>query len=450
MENGGKKGGNIRKIGGKFTYQNTSQSQYMSHQKNFLSKQIAETVSEDGIYHDTVVSGFFLRVRKGYGNFCYRRTIKGKRYEINLGTRNKVNFVDARKKASLLSILDDAEFLDSTNQKKKDKSQQIKEELTFAQVAQYYIDWNLSVGKWVERDKQHRVALSRLKCHVLPIIGDKKFTEIDCNDISKVAIPIWSKLETVNRTLRLVKTIFDWGKAKAFTKNDNPADRNGPLKFLLPSERFIATNLGALPVSDLPDFMRTLYENLGDSTAFRCGFLEVLTATRSKTIREAKWSQFDFEKKEWVIPPSQLKVSENGSLIVPLCDKVIDYIKTIPKVEGIDLMFPNPDGNVMSDTMISRIVCLLPGKWIDKELSLKKEKEIRATMHGIAKATFLTWSQDDSLGNDKKFDSRIAELCLHHKINGGYNGAYERNKSIIRRREMMEAWADYCFSKIDL
>lgn len=292
--------------------------------------------------------------------------------------------------------------------------------------------------------------MSKLKCHILPIIGDKKFSEISCNDISLVAIPIWNKLDTVNRTLRLIKTIFDWAKAKGLTKNDNPADRKGPLKYLLPNEKFIATNRGALSVPELPDFMKTLYENLGDSMAFRCGFLAVLTATRSKTAREAKWSQFDFDKKEWSIPPSQLKVSDNGALIVPLSDKVIEFIKTIPKVEGLDLMFPNGFGKVMSDSMFSNIVSRLPGKWIDEELSLKKEKEIRATMHGIAKATFLTWSQDDSLGNDKKFDSRIAELCLHHKINGGYNGAYERNKSIIRRREMMEAWADYCFSKIDL
>jgi len=422
----------------------------MSKQKKYLSRQIAETVSEDGIYHDTLVQGFYLRVQKGYGNFFYRRTVKGKRYGINLGSRNNVKFLEARKKASLLSLLDDAEFLDSTNQKKKNRAEQAREELTFSKVAQLYIDWNISVGNWVEQEKQHRVALSRLKCHILPSIGDKKFSEINCNDISNLAIPIWNRLDTVNRCLRLVKAIFDWAKAKGLTKNDNPADRNGPLKYLLPNERFISTNRGALSVPELPFFMKTLYENLGDSMAFRCGFLAILTATRSKTAREAKWSQFDFEKKEWIIPPSQLKVSDNGALIVPLSNKVIEFIKTIPKVEGLDLMFPNGVGKVMSDSMFSNIVSRLPGKWIDRELSLKKEKEIRATMHGIARATFRTWSQDDVLGNDKRFDSRIAELCLHHKADDGYNGAYERNKSMIRRREMMEAWADYCFSKIDL
>ena len=87
-------------------------------------------------------------------------------------------------------------------------------------------------------------------------------------------------------------------------------------------------------------------------------------------------------------------------------------------------------------------------KWIDKAESLKRGKEVGITQHGIARATFRTWAQDDSLGNDRRFDARTAELCLHHKVTDAYNGAYERNASMIRRREMMEAWAEYCFSRV--
>lgn len=123
-------------------------------------------------------------------------------------------------------------------------------------------------------------------------------------------------------------------------------------------------------------------------------------------------------------------------------------MRRIPRKEGVDLIFPNPKNAVMSDTVFSRVVRELPTKWIDTEQSKNTEREVPATMHGIARATFRTWSQDDSLGNDKKFDARIAELCLHHKIQDAYNGAYERNQSFIRRRELMEEWAKFCFSKI--
>ena len=60
----------------------------------------------------------------------------------------------------------------------------------------------------------------------------------------------------------------------------------------------------------------------------------------------------------------------------------------------------------------------------------------------------MTWSQDDSLGNDKRFDVRVAHMCLHHKQDDGYGGAYERQTMFLRRRELMEAWAEYCFSRI--
>lgn len=141
-------------------------------------------------------------------------------------------------------------------------------------------------------------------------------------------------------------------------------------------------------------------------------------------------------------------MSENGGLIVPLADEVLEYLRHLPRQEGQDLIFPNPKGRVMSDAMFSRVVRRLPGKWIDTEQTRLREKEICATMHGIARATFRTWAQDDELGNDQRFGARTAELCLHHKANDAYNGAYERNKSFIRRREMMSAWAEYCFSLI--
>ncbi|WP_370826804.1 hypothetical protein [Parasutterella excrementihominis] len=102
----------------------------------------------------------------------------------------------------------------------------------------------------------------------------------------------------------------------------------------------------------------------------------------------------------------------------------------------------------MTDTAFSNVVKDLPSKWIDCEQTRSREKEVRATPHGIARATFRTWAQDDELGNDQRFSDRVAELCLHHKPQDGYNGAYERNKSFIRRREMMDAWAKYCFSLI--
>lgn len=53
----------------------------------------------------------------------------------------------------------------------------------------------------------------------------------------------------------------------------------------------------------------------------------------------------------------------------------------------------------------------------------------------------------DELGNDLRFSDKVAELCLHHKVSDAYNGAYERKQAMKSRKEMMQAWADYCFNQ---
>lgn len=143
-------------------------------------------------------------------------------------------------------------------------------------------------------------------------------------------------------------------------------------------------------------------------------------------------------------------MSSNGALIVPLADPVIEWLLSWRPENASGLLFPGPKGKILSDSMVSRIIALSCKKdhnWLDEAQSLKTMKTVRPTLHGCARATFRTWAQDDTLGNDKRFDPRIAELCLHHKVKDIYNGAYERNQSFLRRREMMQAWAGYCFSK---
>ena len=119
-------------------------------------------------------------------------------------------------------------------------------------------------------------------------------------------------------------------------------------------------------------------------------------------------------------------MSGNGALIVPLADCVVDWIKTWKPENAEGYLFSNDKGKPLSDSIVSRLIavsCRSGNKWIDTAQSAK-------------------------LGNDKRFDSRIAELCLHHKVKDIYNGAYERNEHFKRRREMMTAWAEYCFSRV--
>lgn len=65
----------------------------------------------------------------------------------------------------------------------------------------------------------------------------------------------------------------------------------------------------------------------------------------------------------------------------------------------------------------------------------ESDKDIH--IHGF-RATFKTW------GTNHGVDSVLTEICLHHIID---KLRYDRAKAILRRRKVMQAWAEFCFAK---
>lgn len=400
-----------------------------------------------GTYADSASRGLYLRVtgEGAHRSWLLRRKVDGKRYDVGLGGTRSIPVQKARAEAARLMSMPAADFIAEVRPAKK-VAEPERSVRTFKEVCDEFVQWNIAVGNWEELSKSHRVFESRMRCHVWPKIGGMPIDEIAPADLAEIVTPNWHRPDLVDRCLAFSKKVFDWAKAKGYTRRDNPADRRGALQFLLPSTKHVVQNRGALAVKDLPAFFAaTLRES--QNAARQCFEFSILTATRNQTAREARWEQIDFDEKIWTVPPEQLKVKANGALVVPLAPEVIDFLQSIKRPhEG--LVFPNRYGNIMSDTMVGRVAHLTPGKWIDAAETMKRGEEVRPTQHGIARATFMTWSQDDALGNDKRFDVRVAHMCLHHKLQDGYNGAYERQSMFIRRRELMEAWAKYCFSAV--
>lgn len=406
----------------------------------------------EGLHGDDSTRGLLLRVRGKYRLWLYRRQVNGKRYELGLGSAATVSLSKARTEASRLASLLPAEFIDLVAQRKMPAAPE-REIPTFHEACEKYADAQIKLGVWEDRhDKAYRTFESRLRCHVWPHIGNMPVDKITPHDIAEMATACWSLTETKDRCISITKVVLDWCRAEGYTEHDNPAALTGPLRFLLPRERPATRNRGALAVADLPRFFASSMAET-QTRSRQCFEFSILTATRSETARKAQWGQIDLEKATWTIPATQLKIKANGGLVVPLATRVVEFLRAIDRPhEG--LIFPNDKGRVLSDAIVSRHVKITPNSedpkgWLDAAESLKRGVDVRATQHGIARATFMTWSQDDSLGNDKRFDVRVAHMALHHKLNDGYNGAYERQSLFQRRRELMEAWAEYCFSLVE-
>ena len=151
-----------------------------------------------------------------------------------------------------------------------------------------------------------------------------------------------------------------------------------------------------------------------------------------------------------------MKVSSNGDHVVPLSTQVLELLKSIEGLNESKYIFLSPaTGSKLSDASLKSVIkkmhiesLLNGGKgYFDPKQVNKSGNRCIATPHGLARASFRTWAQDDELGNDRRFSERTAELCLHHKASDSYKGAYERNEAMKSRIEMMQAWSDYCFSE---
>lgn len=402
-------------------------------------------VLPQGTYTDSSVKGLRYVVKAKQKYFIYRRTIENKPYSVYIGL---IPLAQARAKASLCNGLSPSDFLE-TIIKPKQVGKRIPDssEPLFKNVIKEFLEFKIKCKEWTS-ERTINNGYSRINNHVLPYLGEKRLEDITFSDVAKIGEGNWGNARTVAIVVGLVRECFNWAIARGIIPEGirNPADRNGPLRYLMSSPKGGAdkSNHGTIPISRIPESFQTLRKLNGSSA--RCFEFSILTATRSHTVRHARWENIDLDKGIWTIPSKDLKTKANGRLLIPLCPKVIDYLKTLsPKEKGY--LFENSRGQTFSDnafyTIVKRINRVAVRPFIDVEQSDREGKSVRATQHGIARAGFKTWAKNDLLGNDVKYDDKVSELCLHHKVKDIYNGAYERNSFWARRSQMMTEWADF-------
>lgn len=85
--------------------------------------------------------------------------------------------------------------------------------------------------------------------------------------------------------------------------------------------------------------------------------------------------------------------------------------------------------------------------FVDRKQLDRRGAPREVTQHGIARATYKTWTQTALNERGAPFNVDAVELSLHHKRigAGGLGGAYEREDFIKERREIAEAWAVFVF-----
>ncbi len=252
-------------------------------------------------------------------------------------------------------------------------------------------------------------------------LRDKHPATITTEDVIGVLKPIWLvKPESASRLRGRIERVLDGAKVKGLRTGENPARWRGHLSLLLPTRQ--AASRGhhpAMPIDDVPAFMKELRR--AEGVTARALEFTILTATRTGEAIAAKSEEFTLEQGAWTIPGIRMKAKVEHR--VALSDRA--------KEIAADLM---PDAGFV-----------FPGRGVNRHLSnmamlnlLNRMGYGAYTVHGF-RSTFKDWASERT-----SFPDELSEEALAHRVGSKVRRAYRRGDALEKRRQLMQAWADFC------
>ena len=286
---------------------------------------------------------------------------------------------------------------------------------TFARAAEKVIA--IHKANWKPGGDTEQQWRSSLRDYVHPKIGHKKVDKITTTDVMAVLLPIWNeKRVTATRVRHRISAVMMWAVAKEH-REGNPA--GDTIAAALPKNGVRKVHHRALPHAQVAQALaRVRASTSRPVTKLAFEFL-VLTASRSGEVRSAEWADIDSKAATWTVPGQRMKMGREHR--VPLSSRALEVLaQARRRCNGSDLVFPSPAGRRLTGNTLS-LLC--------------RRVEIAAVPHGF-RSSFRDWCAERGVSRE------VAESALAHAVKG-VEGAYLRSDLFERRREVMEAWADY-------
>lgn len=363
--------------------------------------------------------GLQLRVRSNGSllwNFNYREPLTKKRINIGFGTYPELSLANARKKAvEARELL--AQGIDPKVQRNTlNEAKRAETEHTFENVATAWFELKKdSVTPAYAEDIWRSLTL-----HVFPDLRTTPLTKITAPMVIGLLRPIEAKgsLETVKRLSQRLNEIMTYGV-------------NSGLIFANPLSGIRAVfkkpkkeNMAALPPEEVPELMLEI-ANASIKRTTRCLIeWQLHTMTRPAEAATTRWSDIDFERRVWTIPPERMKKRRPHS--IPLSDHAVALLESLKTHSGHrEYVFPadrNPRTHANSQTA---------------NMALKRMGfQDRLVSHGMR-------SMASTILNEHGWDPELIEVALAHVDKDEVRSAYNRADYIERRRPMMAWWSEY-------
>lgn len=229
------------------------------------------------------------------------------------------------------------------------------------------------------------------------------------------------KYETAMKAKQIAGEIFRFGVATGQVERDITPDLRGALTS--PKTKHRAAITEPKEVGKLMLAIDAYKGSLEVCSALR---LAPLTFVRPGELRNAEWTEIDFEEKVWKIDAAKMKMSYDH--IVPLSRQSLKILYDIRNTTGKHrYVFPSPRSQERPMSENAILVAL-------RTMGYTKEQMSGHGFRALARTLL-----DEQLG----FRIDWIEQQLAHAVKDPLGRAYNRSTHLEGRCEMMQKWADY-------
>lgn len=376
---------------------------------------------------DSVVPGFGVRVTdKGKVTFVLVARFPGSANPTRraLGEYGAMSLEEARGKAREWHELI-RRGSDPKVQELEARAKEVaRQEATFESVAEDFIRLAV-VGPNPEKPKQRKglVVARDIRREFVPAFGKRPIDSITQHDIVKVldaAVARGAEYQAHN-LLGHVRRLFNWAISRGvYGLERSPCDRMKPADVI--GKKALRTRV--LTDAELRALWRSA-EGMGYPFGPMIQLL-VLTGQRKSEVSDARWREFDLERKLWVIPAERMK--SDAPHVVPLSDEAVRILQSLPTFKQGDHLFSTTFG-AKPVSGFSKAKARLDAGMIGDEI----EHLDPFVLHDIRRTVRTALSGLPVSGD-------VAELVIAH-ARPGLRKVYDQYSFLDEKRRALDLWA---------
>lgn len=274
-------------------------------------------------YYDTAITGFILEVRPSGKTYALRyKDAHGTQRQFKIGGSADLTFDKAKKEAIRVR----SKVVVGENP--AEVRQVTRRIPTIAELAIRYLEY----GRTYKRS--HAIDERYLRKHVIPKFGKRHLDQLQQEEVlewlkSKVAGGYAQA--TVNRWQVILGHMYRMGKKWGVPGTDcNPLEGVKQAECNNEIERFLT--------AEETQRLKAAVEASPNTQLKHIVALLLLTGCRKRELLDAKWSDFDLQRRSWRIPMSKSGKARH----VPLSDGALDVLAQLKRWPDCPYLLPNP------------------------------------------------------------------------------------------------------------